>query len=66
MPHIKIRFAKNGSSKIETTGFTGTSCQSASEFIEKALGHTAEDEKTPEFYKETDTHTHLNVEESNE
>jgi hypothetical protein len=66
MPHIKIRFAKNGSSTIETTGFTGTSCQSASEFIEKALGHTAGDEKTPEFYKETDTHAHLNVEESNE
>jgi hypothetical protein len=66
MAQIKIRFAKDGSSKIETTGFTGTSCQSASEFIEKALGHSAEDEKTAEFYKETDTHTHLNVDESNE
>jgi hypothetical protein len=66
MPQIKIRFAKDGSSKIETTGFTGTSCQSASEFIEKALGHSAEDEKTAEFYKDTETHAHLNVEDGSE
>ncbi len=62
MPQIKIRFAKDGSSKIETSGFTGAACQSASEFVEKALGHSTGDEKTAEFYEQSETHTHLNVE----
>ena len=63
MPQIKIKFAKNGSSTIETTGFTGTSCQSASEFVEKALGHTSNDEKTSEFYKTSEVHEQLHLDE---
>jgi len=66
MAQIKIRFAKDGSSKIETSGFTGTACQGASEFIEKALGHSSDDEKTAEFYEESEAHAHLNVEDESE
>tara|TARA_B100000700_G_C14901598_1_gene787647 strand:+ start:39 stop:239 length:201 start_codon:yes stop_codon:yes gene_type:complete len=61
MPQIKIRFAKDGSSQIETVGFTGSSCQNASEFIEKALGHSTNDEHTAEFYKDSDVHEHLHI-----
>lgn len=66
MPQIKIRFAKDGSSKIETSGFTGSACQGASEFIEKALGNSSNDEKTAEYYEKSETHTHLSVEDEAE
>jgi hypothetical protein len=66
MPQIKIRFAKSGATTIETTGFTGTACQGASEFVEKALGNSSNDEKTAEFYEESEAHAHLNVEDESE
>ena len=66
MPQIKIRFAKSGATTIETTGFTGTACQGASEFVEKALGNTSDEKKTAEYYEKSESHAHLTVEDESE
>ncbi len=52
---IEIIVASNGSSRIETKGFNGSECQSASRLIEQALGRSTDEQLTPEFYARTDT-----------
>jgi hypothetical protein len=47
---ITVTVAKDGSTKVETRGFAGASCQSASEFLEKALGTRQTEVLTSEFY----------------
>ena len=50
MKTITVTVAKDGSTKVETKGFTGSSCQAASEFLEKALGARQSEKLTGEFY----------------
>lgn len=52
---IEIIVASDGTSRLETKGFTGSECQSASRFIEQALGRSTDEQLTPEFYARTDT-----------
>lgn len=47
---IEITVSPNGQTTIQTKGFTGTSCQNASRFLEQALGTRQADERTAEFY----------------
>ena len=47
---IEIIVAPNGSTQVQTKGFTGSSCIQASRFLEEALGKKASERKTPEFY----------------
>ena len=50
MKRIEIVVDNKGQSKVETKGFTGSSCVEASKFIEQALGQLTEMRTTPEFF----------------
>ena len=50
MKTIIVTIAKDGSTQVETKGFSGSSCQAASEFLEKALGSRQTEKLTSEFY----------------
>ena len=49
---IELIISSTGETKIETKGFTGSSCQGASRFIEEALGQRGVEQLTAEFYAE--------------
>ena len=55
---IEITVAPNGSSTVETKGFTGPDCQNASRFIEQVLGQKVSAQLKPEFYT---SHTQTTV-----
>ena len=50
MPIIEITVAPEGSARVETRGFTGSSCRQASAFVEQALGQRTGEQLTSEFY----------------
>jgi hypothetical protein len=47
---IQVVVNKKGETKIETTGFTGSSCQEASRALEQALGAKTGETLTGEYY----------------
>ena len=47
---IEVLVAADGSTKVETKGFSGPECQQASRFVEVALGHRVGEQRTAEFY----------------
>lgn len=49
---IEITVSPTGETKIETKGFTGSSCQQASRFIEQALGQQVGEKLTCEYYQQ--------------
>ncbi len=49
MKLIEIIVKSDGATTVETTGFTGASCQQASRFIEEALGQRQREQLTPEY-----------------
>jgi hypothetical protein len=51
---IEIIVSPTGQSTVQTKGFTGSSCQDASRFIEQALGQRTGERLTCEFHQ---THT---------
>jgi hypothetical protein len=53
---IEIVVAPNGESVVQTKGFSGSSCQDASRFIEQALGQRVSEQLTAEFYQQQTTH----------
>lgn len=57
-PTIDIVFSKGGKARLETSGFSGSSCVDAVKFLESALGHTLSEEKTAAFYEEPPEHVH--------
>ncbi len=52
---IEITISPQGQSKIETKGFTGSSCRRASQFLEEALGAQVSEKLTTEFYQQQAT-----------
>ena len=48
---IEIIVSPKGETRVETKGFTGSSCRQASEFIEKALGRQTGEQIKAEFYQ---------------
>jgi len=54
MKTIEIVIAPDGTSRVETKGFTGSECQSASQYVKQALGHTTDEQLKPEFYMRAD------------
>ena len=48
---IEVVVAPNGQTRVETTGFTGSTCRQASEFIERALGAKTGEMLKAEFYQ---------------
>jgi hypothetical protein len=51
---IEIIVAPDGTSRVETKGFTGSECQASSQFVEQALGRSTEEQLKPEFYVQAD------------
>ena len=47
---IEIVIAPDGTTRLETKGFTGESCRQASRFMETALGSGCEEQLTAEFH----------------
>lgn len=54
---IQVIVNPQGETKIETSGFTGSSCQDATRELERALGATQEETLTGEYYAETNVQT---------
>lgn len=48
---IEITFSQEGEVKVETKGFSGKSCLSASKFVEEALGQKGSPTLTPDYYQ---------------
>jgi hypothetical protein len=54
---IEIIVAPDGTTKVETSGFSGSECRNASRFIEKALGSSVNEQLKSEFYQATEQRT---------
>jgi hypothetical protein len=56
MPRItELIVTKDGQTTIQTRGFNGNTCISASKWLEQALGITTDDRKTTEFFETAST-----------
>ena len=52
MPRIiEVTVSPRGETTVQTKGFTGGDCLAASKFLEQALGVSAADRKTKEFFQ---------------
>ena len=51
MRTIEVIVAPDGSSRVETNGFSSSDCRQASEFLEKALGSRQSEHLKPDFYQ---------------
>lgn len=47
---IEIIVSPQGETRLETKGFSGSSCREASRLLEQALGTQAKEQLTTEFY----------------
>ena len=52
---MQITIRPDGSSEIETKGFSGSECRQASEFLERALGQRSSEQLTAEFHQSSRT-----------
>lgn len=59
MKKIEITISPDGQSKVETKGFEGGECLSASKPYEKALGLVSSDEKTAEYFSTSENENEL-------
>ena len=50
MKTIEITVDLQGRTRVETKGFTGSSCREASKFVEEALGQKTAEQVTAGFY----------------
>jgi hypothetical protein len=55
MKRIEITISPTGDSRIETSGFSGPSCQEASRFLEQALGQKLSEQLTVDFFATQET-----------
>ncbi|QDV20669.1 hypothetical protein Pan153_53450 [Gimesia panareensis] len=56
---IEIIIAPDGQSRIESHGFTGNDCRTASRFLEQALGKSTSEQLKPEFHQSPSEEKHL-------
>lgn len=49
---IELIVSPSGETRLETKGLAGSSCQTASQFLEKALGITKSQQLTADFYQQ--------------
>lgn len=54
---IQVVVNNKGETKIETTGFSGSSCQDATRALEQALGAKVEETLTGEYYTTSNEQT---------
>jgi len=58
-PIIEVIVTPTGETKIETKGFTGSSCKFASAFLEAALGTKTGEQMKAEFHQNQSQHQSL-------
>ena len=51
MKIIEITIASDGSTRVETQGFSGSTCREASRFVEQALGRVTAEALTSEYHQ---------------
>ena len=49
---IELIVGVDGTSRVQTRGFSGRSCQEVSHFLERALGQKQTEQLTAEFYEQ--------------
>ena len=59
---IEVIVNSDGTTRVETRGFTGGQCQEASRFLETALGRRLDETLTPEFHQSTCEQTRVSEE----
>ena len=52
---IEVTVKPDGTARVETRGFWGSACRDASQFLEAALGQSAGESLTPEFFQQVTT-----------
>lgn len=58
-PTIEIVIAPDGSSRVETKGYSGNGCREASRFIEQSLGQSLSEQLKPEFHQSAEQSEHV-------
>lgn len=53
MKTIEVTIAADGTTRVETHGFHGASCQQASRFLEAAIGQRKSEQLKAEFHRVT-------------
>ena len=56
MKTIEILVSPKGETRLETRGFAGADCRSASQFLETALGRRTSEQLTGEFHQHASDH----------
>jgi hypothetical protein len=56
---IEVTVSPQGEVTVQTKGYRGSDCLSASKFLEQALGVATDDRTTAEFYEVTSTEQHV-------
>lgn len=56
---IEIIITPDGQSRLETQGFSGSDCRTASRFLEQALGKSTSEQLKPEFHQNASEEEHL-------
>ncbi len=54
---IEIIVSPQGQTRLQTKGYSGSSCREASRFLEQALGQGSGEQLTAEFFQPTTEHT---------
>ena len=58
---IEIIISSSGEVQIDAVGFQGTDCEQATQFLEQAVGLTAEKQRKPEFHQTNHTKANQKV-----
>jgi len=56
---IEVVVSPKGEATVQTRGFAGSDCLSASKFLEDALGVVTSERKTSEFYAANQSEQHI-------
>jgi hypothetical protein len=56
---IEVIVSPQDETTVQTKGYAGADCLQASKFLEQALGVTATDSKTAEFFRTTEEQQHV-------
>ena len=54
-PTIEVTVKPDGTTQVETRGFSGSACRDASQFLEATLGQSAEESFTQEYFQQVTT-----------
>lgn len=61
-PVIEVIVSPNGQVRVETKGYVGNECRSASANLERALGLRQSERLTPAFHQSSQAQTNTQVE----